>query len=122
MTIPYDQLCDCQLPWVLREERNLMATASREILAVLQQNRDALRGFGVRRLALFGSYARGEPTPNSDLDFVVELQERSFDSFMGLKLFLEDLFGRPVDLVLEHTIKPRLRPHILESLTDVPGL
>ena len=99
-----------------------MERTSPEILAVLQQNRDTLRGFGVRRLALFGSYARGEQTATSDLDFVVELAERSFDSFMGLKLFLEDLFGRPVDLVLEHTIKPRLRPHIMESLTDVPGL
>ena len=99
-----------------------MERTSPEILAVLQQNRDTLRGFGVRRLALFGSYARGEQTATSDLDFVVELEERSFDSFMGLKLFLEDLFGRPVDLVLEHTIKPRLRPHIMESLTDVPGL
>ena len=99
-----------------------MERTSPEILAVLQQNRDTLRGFGVRRLGLFGSYARGKQTTTSDLDFVVELEERSFDSFMGLKLFLEDLFGRPVDLVLEHTIKPRLRPHIMESLTDVPGL
>ncbi len=99
-----------------------MERTSPEILAVLQQNRDTLRGFGVRRLALFGSYARGDQTATSDLDFVVELEERSFDSFMGLKLFLEDLFGRSVDLVLEHTIKPRLRPHIMESLTDVPGL
>jgi len=99
-----------------------MERTSPEILAVLQQNRDTLRGFGVRRLALFGSYARGKQTATSDLDFVVELEERSFDSFMGLKLFLEDLFGRPVDLVLEHTIKPRLRPHIMESLIDVPGL
>ena len=99
-----------------------MERTSPEILAVLQQNRDTLRGFGVRRLALFGSYARGEQTATSDLDFVVELEERSFDSFMGLNLFLEDLFGSPVDFVLEHTIKPRLRPHIMESLTDVPGL
>ena len=99
-----------------------MERTSPEILAVLQQNRDTLHGFGVRRLGLFGSYARGEETTTSDLDFVVELEDRSFDSFMGLKLFLEDLFGRPVDLVLEHTIKPRLRPHIMESLTDVPGL
>ena len=99
-----------------------MERTSPEILAVLQQNRDTLRGFGVRRLGLFGSCARGQQTATSDLDFVVELEDRSFDSFMGLKLFLEDLFGCPVDLVLEHTIKPRLRCHIMESLIDVPGL
>jgi len=99
-----------------------MAKTREDVLEVLRHNRDTLRSFGVRRLALFGSYARGEQTTSSDLDFVVELEERSFDSFMGLKLFLEDLFSRPVDLVLEHTIKPRLRPHIMKSLTDVPGL
>jgi predicted nucleotidyltransferase len=99
-----------------------MAKTREEVLEVLKQNRDALHGFGVRRLGLFGSCARRQQTTTSDLDFVVELEDRSFDSFMGLKLFLEDLFGRPVDLVLEHTIKPRLRPHIMESLIDVPGL
>ena len=41
---------------------------------------------------------------------------------MDLKFFLEDLFDCPVDLVLEHTIKPRLRPQIMKELVDVPGL
>jgi len=99
-----------------------MAKTREDVVEALKHHRGTLRGFGVRRLGLFGSYARGKQTTTSDLDFVVELEERSFDSFMGLKLFLEDLFGRPVDLVLEHTIKPRLRPHIMKSLTDVPGL
>jgi predicted nucleotidyltransferase len=73
-------------------------------------------------LGLFGSCAREEQTTSSDLDFVVELETRSFDAYMDLKFFLEDLFGRPVDLVLEGTFKPRLRPHIMRDLIDVPGL
>ena len=60
-------------------------------------------------------------TPN-DLDFVVQWKIKSFDAYMDLKFFLEDLFDCPVDLVLEHTIKPRLRPQIMKELVDVPGL
>jgi len=100
----------------------MTANPREHVFQVLEQNRDTIRGFGVRRLALFGSCARGQQTASSDLDFVVDLETKSFDAYMDLKLFLEELFGCSVDLVLEHTIKPRLRPHIMEDLVDVPGL
>ena len=59
------------------------------ILAILQQNRETIRSYGVRRLGLFGSYARGEASKASDLDFVVEFETKSFDAYMNLKEFLE---------------------------------
>jgi uncharacterized protein len=93
-----------------------------EVVSTLQQNREAIRRFGVERLGLFGSCARGDAAALNDLDFVVELKVRSFDAYMELKFFLEDLFECPVDLVLQHTIKPRLRPQIMKELVDVPGL
>ena len=99
-----------------------MPAALEHILDVLEENRDTIRGFGVRRLGVFGSCARGEATASSDLDFVVELETKSFDAYMDLKFFLEDMFDCSVDLVLEDTIKPRLRPYIMEELVDVPGL
>ncbi len=99
-----------------------MPAALEHILDVLEENRDTIRGFGVRRLGIFGSCARGEETASSDLDFVVELETKSFDAYMELKFFLEDMFDCSVDLVLEDTIKPRLRPYIMEELVDVPGL
>jgi uncharacterized protein len=80
-----------------------------QVLSVLDENRDELRRLGVRRLGLFGSTARNEAGPGSDLDFLVEFQQKSFDGYMGLKELLERLFGRPVDLVLPETLKPRLR-------------
>ena len=92
------------------------------ILAILQQNRETIRSYGVRRLGLFGSYARGEATKASDLDFVVEFETKSFDAYMNLKEFLEGLFGRRVDLVLADAIKPRLRATILEEAVHAPGL
>jgi uncharacterized protein len=93
-----------------------------EILAILEQNCEAIRAYGVRRLGLFGSYARDEATEVSDLDFVVEFETKSFDSYMNLKEFLEGLFGCRVDLVLTDAIKPRLRATILEEAVHAPGL
>jgi len=81
-----------------------------------------MRKFGVRRLGLFGSTVRGESRPDSDLDFLVELERNSFDTYMDLKFFLEDLFECRVDLVLADTIKPRLREDILKEAEYVPGL
>jgi len=93
-----------------------------EILTALSANEAKIRSFGVRSLSLFGSSVRGEDTPESDLDFVVEFEKKSFDSYMDLKLFLEELFDRPVDLVLTDRIKHRLREMILREAINVPGL
>jgi len=99
-----------------------MARTRDEIMRMLDEKHTVIKSFGVRQLALFGSYARGEPGAASDLDFVVEFDRKSFDAYMDLKLFLEDLFGCPVDLVLADAIKPRLRPTILREMIHAPGL
>ncbi len=93
-----------------------------QILSELAQHSQRLRQLGVIRIGLFGSYGRGNPTPESDLDFLVIFENPSFDHYMDLKFFLEDLFGRPVDLVMEETIKPRLRPYILSEVQYAQGL
>src|SRR5438034_5947579 len=93
----------------------------KEILNTVSANEAKIKSFGVRSLSLFGSSARGEDTPESDLDFVVEFEKKSFDAYMDLKLFLEELFARPVDLVLADGIKPRLRAAILREATHAPG-
>lgn len=98
-------------------------TRTREaVLQKLEANREKIRSFGVKRLGLFGSCARGEASAKSDLDFVVEFSQKSFDAYMDLKDFLEGLFGCPVDLVLSNTIKPRLRKPILSEAVYVQGL
>lgn len=68
--------------------------------------------YGVRRIGLFGSFARSEAAPQSDIDFIVEFDTPTFDHYMDLKFFLEELLKTPVDLVVADTVKPRLRPHI----------
>jgi hypothetical protein len=94
----------------------------RSILKTLAAHRDEVRRFGVRSLGLFGSVARGQGTAASDLDFIVELENPTFDAYMGLMEFLEELFERPVDLVLANTLKPRLREPILRDTVHAPGL
>jgi len=82
-------------------------------LAAIDAHADELRRLGVKSLALFGSLARGEETETSDVDLLVELQPKTFDSYMDVKLLLERVLGRKVDLVLADTVKPRLRSTIL---------
>jgi len=93
-----------------------------EILRTLADHREQIRSFGVRSLALFGSAARGEARADSDLDFLVEFDKKTFDNYMGLKELLEELFGSPVDLVMRTALKPRLREPILADAVHAPGL
>lgn len=76
----------------------------------------------LRRLGLFGSAAREESTNTSDLDFVVDLERKTFDCYMDAKLFLEELFGGRVDLVSSDALKPRLRDRILAEAFYAEGL
>jgi len=99
-----------------------MTNRTERIVATLSANEAKIKSFGVRSLSLFGSSARGEDTPESDLDFLVEFEKKTFDSYMDLKLFLEELFDRPVDLVLADGIRPRLRAAILREAIHAPGL
>ena len=68
------------------------------------------RDFGVRSLSLFGSVARGEGKESSDADFLVEFEgAATFDRYMGLKLYLEDILGCRVDLVTSKGVRGFLR-------------
>ena len=78
------------------------------VLRMLQENTEKLEGFGVQRIGLFGSFLSGEADSESDLDFLVSFRDNNFDDYMGLKLFLEDLFERDVDLVIESDIREEL--------------
>ena len=99
-----------------------MAPSREKVFQAIDENAVAIRALGVRRLSLFGSCARGDCNTASDLDFVVSLEHKTFDAYMDTKLFLENIFGCGVDLVLDDTIKPRLRRRIMAEMIDASGL
>lgn len=92
------------------------------IKQTLSDNRETLRNFGVKRIGLFGSYVSGKAHSSSDIDLLVELERLTFNDYMGLTLFLEDLFEKKVDLVTHNSVKPRLKPYVekeVEYVTDL---
>jgi len=92
------------------------------ILQKLLENRDTIKSFGVRKLGIFGSYARGDEKQTSDMDFLVEFEKKTFDNYMDLKIFLERLFDCKVDLVIADAVKSRLRKPIFEETIYAQGL
>jgi len=86
-----------------------------DILATIHANEARLRELSVRELDLFGSFVRGDATDASDIDFLVEFEDKTFDNYLDTKELLETLFGRKVDLVIKSNIKPRLRDRILSE-------
>ena len=96
--------------------------AREEILATIDAHADELRRLGAKSLALFGSMARGEGTVSSDIDLLVALQPKTFDAYMDVKLLLEKILGRKVDLVLADAAKPRLRSTILAEAVHASRL
>lgn len=70
--------------------------------------------FGVTRIGIFGSFARGEQTRRSDVDIIVDFLEgyATLKNFIGLSDYLEDLFRRKVDLLTEPSLSTLIRPYI----------
>jgi len=90
-----------------------------DAISTLKEHEKFIRKkFGVKRIGIFGSFARGEEKEDSDLDVLVVFEEgqKTFDNYMDLKFYLEDLFGREVDLVTEKALKPQLKDIIMKEV------
>ncbi len=84
-----------------------------EVVEAIRRRAAEIAKFDVQTLALFGSVARDEARADSDVDFLVRFDgPATFDRYMGLKVFLEDVLGRRVDLVTERALRAELRPSI----------
>jgi predicted nucleotidyltransferase len=83
------------------------------VLSILKEKQSEIASrFSVRRIGVFGSFARGTAGPESDVDILVELNKPTFDNYMDLKFYLEEVLDHPVDLVIHEAVKPRLKPII----------
>ena len=94
-------------------------TSADEIISFLRLNSELLnKSFGVIRIGIFGSFARGEQTVTSDIDIVVEMDHnrKSIHTFLKLKRFLEEEMGRKIDLGFEHSLKPVIKEKVIKQI------
>ena len=92
-----------------------------EVLDQLARSKPTLVArYGVDRLALFGSTVRGAARADSDIDILVSFDgPATSERYFGVQFFLEDLLGRPVDLVTDKALRPELRPFIEREAVHV---
>ena len=94
-----------------------------EILNTIDNQIEKLREeFTVSQIGVFGSAVRDQLRADSDIDILVDLREPTFDHYMDLKFYLEDIFQREVDLVMKDTVKPRLKSVINAEVIYAKGL
>jgi len=89
-----------------------------KIFYILKQNKHQLLKYSVKKIGLFGSFIKGKPNKESDIDFLVEFEEgkKNFNNFIHLAYFLEDLLGREVELLTIDSLSPYMKPKILKEV------
>ncbi|MBX9702629.1 MAG: nucleotidyltransferase family protein [Silvanigrellaceae bacterium] len=91
-----------------------------KVVRLLKDHIKEIREFKIQRISIFGSVARDQETPQSDIDILIKFEcPTSFDLYMDLKFFLEDLLDRKVDLVTEDAVRSELKEYIEKDLIRV---
>ena len=89
-----------------------------KILKALRDHNEDLKKYSVKRIGLFGSYARGKQKRDSDVDFLVEFEKATYDNFFDLILYLEKLFGRKVEVLTPDGVESIRVPEVAQSIRD----
>ena len=90
-----------------------------EILETLRQVLPELKNkYNITKMGVFGSYARGEQTADSDIDILINFDNEDFSYFdlMDIERNLAEIFNNKVDLLMEAEIKPRIKPYVMEDI------
>lgn len=81
---------------------------NKKIIQKIESQKEKLKEIGVKKIGLFGSFAKNSQKKKSDIDIIVDLEKQTFRSYVALLLLLEKLFRRKIDLVIENDLKPEL--------------
>jgi len=92
-----------------------------EIKRTLVANREILKKYKVKSIALFGSYVRNEQRKDSDIDLLVEFKEDTYHNFINLIYALEDLFKTDVTVVSKEDLSPYIQPYVLKEAEKIEG-
>jgi len=90
-----------------------------EVRKILSGNRELLKKYTVKSIALFGSYARNEQKQDSDIDLLVELEEPTYDNFIHLVFTLEELLKKEVNLVPKGSLSPYIEPYVEKEAEQI---
>lgn len=96
--------------------------SAQDVLQTLHEHAAELQRRGVVRIGVFGSSVRAEAAVGSDVDILVELEQPSLTGFVGLKLYLEEILDRPVDLVTAEALRDELRSRVLDEVVYAQGI
>jgi predicted nucleotidyltransferase len=93
----------------------MIVQSKAQLLALIREHQEQLQAFGVRRCGIFGSFIRDQQDRQSDVDVLVEFEpgKKTFDNFIHLAFYLEELFGRKVDLLTPESLSPHIGPKIV---------
>jgi len=81
---------------------------SKKILNEIEKNKKNLLEKGVKKIGLFGSFAKNKQKKKSDIDFLVEFEKITFDNYIDVLIMLKELFKRKIDLIIEGDLRPEL--------------
>lgn len=93
-----------------------------DIIRLIRESQAKLIRLGIKSIGIFGSFVRGDASLSSDVDILVEFdsKKKTFDNFIDICFFLEDLFNRKVEVVTKESISPYIKPYILKEIEYVP--
>ena len=98
-----------------------MVNHKNDIKRLIYENQQVIAGYGAKSLGLFGSFVKDQANAKSDIDLLVEFKpgSKTYDNFINLAYYLEDLFDRKVELVTKSSLSRYIRPHIDKSIEYV---
>jgi len=84
-----------------------------DVISILKKNKKIIeKEYSVEKIGVFGSHAKGVQTESSDIDILVEFKKPTYDNFINLAFYLENLYGKKIDLVTVKGLSPYIYPFV----------